>query len=80
MMSEEPLDLPTGGGSHVLLAASVDDVDTMYADLKAKGVHTLRPPADQPWGLPGSYREPAGVFDQVNLFKGLDGTQNAGRS
>src|SRR5215471_2447438 len=47
MMSEEPLDLTPGGGSRVLLAASVDDVDAMYADLKARGVHVLRSPADQ---------------------------------
>ncbi len=67
MMSGEPLDLPAGGGSHVLLAASVDDVDAMYAALKAKGVHMLRPPADQPWGLRTAYfTDPEGNFWEIH--------------
>lgn len=67
MMSEEPLDLQTGGGSHVLLAASVDDVDAMYADLKAKGVHVLRPPTDQAWGLRTAYfTDPEGNFWEIH--------------
>ena len=67
MMSEEPLDLRPGGGSHVLLAASVDDVDAMYADLEARGVHVLRPPADQPWGLRTAYfTDPEGNFWEIN--------------
>lgn len=67
MMSEEPLDLQSGGRSHVLLAASVDDVDAMYADLKAKGVHVLRPPTDQPWGLRTAYfTDPEGNFWEIH--------------
>ncbi len=67
MMSEKPLDLRSGGGSHVLLAASVDDVDAMYVDLKAKGVNVLRPPTDQPWGLRTAYfTDPEGNFWEIN--------------
>jgi lactoylglutathione lyase len=67
MMSEEPLDLKLGGGSHVLLAASVEDVDAMYADLKAKGVHLLNPPADQAWGLRTAYfTDPEGNFWEIH--------------
>ncbi len=50
MISEEPLEPLSEGGSHVLLAASVEDVDALYADLTAKGVKLLQAPADQPWG------------------------------
>ncbi len=67
MMSEEPLDLTTSGASRVLLAASVDDVDAMYTDLKAKGVHVLRPPTDQPWGLRTAYfTDPEGNFWEIH--------------
>ena len=67
MMSEEPLDVPSGGGSHVLLAARVDDVDALYADLKAKGVKLLRPPTDQPWGFRTAYfADPEGNYWEIN--------------
>ncbi len=67
MMSEEPLELPGGGGSHMLLAARVDDVDALYADLKAKGVRLLRPPTDQPWGFRTAYfADPEGNFWEIN--------------
>lgn len=67
MMSEEPLDVASEGGSHVLLAASVDDVDALYADLEAKGVKLMRPPADQPWGLRTAYfADPEGNFWEIN--------------
>jgi uncharacterized glyoxalase superfamily protein PhnB len=67
MMSEAPLDLPIGGGSRVLLAAGVDDVDAMYADLKAKGVKVFRPPTDQPWGLRTAYfADPEGNFWEIH--------------
>lgn len=67
MMSEEPLEAPSGGGSHVLLAARVDDVDALYTDLRAKGVKLLRPPADQPWGFRTAYfADPEGNYWEVN--------------
>jgi len=67
MMGAEPLDATPGGGPHVLLAAGVDDVDALYADLKAKGVHVLNPPADQAWGLRTAYfTDPEGNFWEIN--------------
>ena len=67
MMSEEPLEAPSEGGSHVLLAARVDDVDALYADLKTKGVKLLRPPADQPWGFRTAYfADPEGNYWEIN--------------
>jgi lactoylglutathione lyase len=67
MMSEEPLEMPTGGGSRVLLAARVDDVDALYDDLKAKGVRVLRPPTDQRWGFRTAYfADPEGNFWEIN--------------
>lgn len=67
MMSEEPLDIPTGGGSKVLLAASVEDVDALYEDLRTKGVTLLRHPTDQPWGLRTAYfTDPEGNFWEIN--------------
>lgn len=67
MMSAEPLEPQTGGGSHVLLAAGVDDVDAMYEDLRAKGVRVLRPPTDQAWGLRTAYfADPEGNFWEIN--------------
>jgi catechol 2,3-dioxygenase-like lactoylglutathione lyase family enzyme len=67
MMSEEPLELSSPGPSRVLLAASVGDVDAMYADLKAKGVRVLRPPTDQAWGLRTAYfTDPEGNFWEIH--------------
>ncbi len=61
------LEVPSEGGSHVLLAASVEDVDALYADLKAKGVTLHRPPADQPWGLRTAYFvDPEGNYWEIN--------------
>jgi uncharacterized glyoxalase superfamily protein PhnB len=67
MMSEAPLDVLIGGGSRVLLAAGVDDVDALYDELKAKGVHVLRSPTDQPWGLRTAYfTDPEGNFWEIH--------------
>jgi lactoylglutathione lyase len=67
MMSAAPLEVASEGGSHVLLAASVDDVDALYAYLKAKGVKLLRPPADQPWGLRTAYfADPEDNYWEIN--------------
>jgi catechol 2,3-dioxygenase-like lactoylglutathione lyase family enzyme len=39
------------GGPHGYVALSVADVDSTYAELKAKGVTFVQPPTDKPWGL-----------------------------
>ena|SRR2546421_4323570 len=67
MISEEALELKIGGGSRVLLAAGVEDVDAAYEALKAKGVTFLRPPTNQPWGLRTAYfADPEGNLWEIN--------------
>jgi lactoylglutathione lyase len=39
------------GGPQGYVAVSVVDVDTTYAELKARGVTFVQPPTDKPWGL-----------------------------
>ncbi|HEY6542359.1 MAG TPA: VOC family protein [Ktedonobacteraceae bacterium] len=67
MISEEPLDLKIEGGSRVLMAAGVEDVDAAYETLKTRGVTFLKPPTDQPWGLRTAYfADPEGNFWEIN--------------
>lgn len=50
-----------------LLAAGVEDVDTAYEELKAKGVTFLRPPTDQRWGLrTAHFADPEGNLWEIN--------------
>jgi len=37
-------------GRRLELAAEVENVDSVYENLKSKGVVFVRPPSDQPWG------------------------------
>ena len=67
MVSEEPLELVAEGGPRVLLAATVEDVDAAYEELKSKGVTFLRPPTDQPWRLRTAYfADPEGNLWELN--------------
>jgi len=67
MVSSEPLDLQLAGSPRVLLAAGVEDVDAAYQMLSAKGVHLLRPPTNQPWGLRTAYfADPEGNLWEIN--------------
>jgi catechol 2,3-dioxygenase-like lactoylglutathione lyase family enzyme len=55
MVGEAAL-LPGGvSGSRVLLCAGVENVDTVYEALTAKGVAFLKPPEDKPWGRRTAY-------------------------
>jgi lactoylglutathione lyase len=48
-------------GNRMFLCADVDDVDTAYKDLMAKGVSFIQPPTDQPWRMRTAYfADPAG--------------------
>ena len=59
--------LKIGGGSRGLLAASVEDVDVAYEELKAKGVTFVRPPTDQRWGLrTAHFADPEGNLWEIN--------------
>ena len=67
LISEEALDLKIEGGPRMLLAASVENVDAAYQELKDKGVTFLRPPADQSWGLRTAYfADPEGNTWEIN--------------
>ncbi len=39
-----------GAGHRVLLCAGVENVDTAYQELTAKGLKFIKPPVDQAWG------------------------------
>jgi lactoylglutathione lyase len=67
LISEEAPQLKIEGGSRMLLAAGVEDVDAAYEALKAKGVTFLRPPTDQPWGLrTAHFADPEGNLWEIN--------------
>lgn len=67
MIGVEAFELKNVGGSRVLMAAGVENVDAAYEELKAKGVTFFRPPTDQPWGLRTAYfADPEGNFWEIN--------------
>jgi lactoylglutathione lyase len=50
-------------------AVFVGDVDMEYEDLKAKGVHFVKPPTTQPWGQRIAYFEdPEGNLWEISQF------------
>lgn len=55
MTSEEAVLPHQEGGHRLLLCAGVENVDTMYQELTAKGVTFIKPPIDQPWGRRTTY-------------------------
>lgn len=55
MLNEEVLGLQQGGSHRVMLCADVEDVDTAYKTVSAKGVAFIKPPIDQPWGWRTAY-------------------------
>jgi lactoylglutathione lyase len=55
MVGEAALGTHQGAGHEVLLCADVDDVDSAYKTLMAKGVAFLKAPKDQPWGIRSAY-------------------------
>lgn len=60
LIAPAPLAKPDAG-SRVVLAVSVDDVDSACRDLAQLGVVTLNGPVDRPWGVrTASFSDPAG--------------------
>ena len=48
-------------GARFQFTIDVDDVDAMYAELRARGVEFLNGPIDRPWGVrTACFRDPAG--------------------
>jgi lactoylglutathione lyase len=60
-------DLTPMGGPRGLLAASVENVDAVYAALSAKGVTFLVQPTNQSWGLrTAHFADPEGNIWEIN--------------
>ena len=67
LIGEEANALKIEGKPRMLLAAGVEDVDSAYEALKAKGVTFLRPPTDQSWGLrTAHFADPEGNIWEIN--------------
>lgn len=57
----------TGKLDRVLLCSQVEDVDTVYEMLLAKGVEFTKSPVDQPWGIRAAYfRDPEGNIWEIH--------------
>ena len=66
-LEEGELKIKIEGGPRGLLAASVEDVDTTYEELSAKGVAFRRSPTDQSWGLrTAHFADPEGNLWEIN--------------
>ena len=55
MIGEEALSSHNEAGHRVLLCVGVDNVDTVYEALTAKGVVFIKPPVSQAWGRRTAY-------------------------
>jgi lactoylglutathione lyase len=53
-LQDEPTATPRAGAT-AFLASFTDDVDTLHADLVARGVVFFQQPTDQPWGMRTAY-------------------------
>ena len=52
-----------------LFAVFLDDADAAYEDLKARGVHFIKPPTTQPWGQRTAYfTDPDGNIWEISHF------------
>ena len=53
-------------GARYMFTISVDDVDTMCAELVGRGVKLLNGPMDRPWGIrTASFMDPAGHIWEI---------------
>jgi catechol 2,3-dioxygenase-like lactoylglutathione lyase family enzyme len=53
-------------GSRFVFTITVDDVDSMCAELTARGVNLLNGPMDRPWGIrTASFMDPAGHIWEI---------------
>jgi len=69
LLATEEADMHFGGPARGLVAITVADVDALYADLTARGVTFVRPPADQRWGLrTAHFADPEGNLWEINQF------------
>lgn len=67
LLGKEATALKLEGGPRGLLAVEVEDVDTAYEALKARGVTFLTPPTDQFWGLrTAHFADPEGNLWEIH--------------
>jgi catechol 2,3-dioxygenase-like lactoylglutathione lyase family enzyme len=53
-------------GARMVFTITVDDVDSMCAELATRGVELLNGPIDRPWGIrTASFRDPAGYIWEI---------------
>jgi len=55
MLSTASVSRDPKAGQHMMLCADVEDVDTVYRALTAKGVVFMHTPEDKPWGIRAAY-------------------------
>lgn len=57
---------PRSAGSRMQFTLEVDDVDSMAAELVARGVELLNGPMDRPWGIrTAAFTDPAGHIWEI---------------
>ena len=57
---------PRSAGSRMQFTLQVDDVDSMVAELTARGVELLNGPIDRPWGIrTAAFADPAGHIWEI---------------
>ncbi len=65
------------GGSSVILAVYVEDVDLLFESAKKAGVKVIRPPTDQPYGRVCKLEDPFGhvwIFGQALASEPIEET------
>ena len=69
MISEEAIQPAKEFVPRSLFAVFLDDCDSEYERLKAKGVHFIKPPVTQPWGQRTAYfTDPDGNIWEISHF------------
>ena len=70
MISEETVQpAVTNAPPRFLMAVFLEDTDKAYEELKAKGVHFVKPPTTQPWGQRTAYfNDPDGNIWEISHF------------
>ncbi len=80
LLPDETTVSPHPAGASSQLVASVDDVDTVYADLLAKGVTFVAEPVDRWWGLrTAHFKDPDGNIWEINQPMGEDASKDEKR-
>jgi len=61
----------TPRGANSVIVTSVDDVDALYDELRAKGVEFIRAPEDRWWGKRcAHFKDPDGHVWEIHTDKG----------